>query len=467
MTLMRVIFSFIIALAVVFMVPAATLDVIDTAAEEFGSFITSKVDDQEGYSISINPFLSDRSGQSLLGERIRSSLELYLALHYQKTRVLSSPEGYNHYTVTGEIMSFLSQVRLLVKIYNPDGSLAGGIKYDLEIDTELEQLLAPREENNSFQSTPDPYEPDDLPGFEVKVEEQKLSIFGRFLTPGDIDRFLFYLPLPGNIIIEAVAETDLQLLLFRGGEEIPFMAQPSRIEEHLPTGVYILEITAYDFDLETAYQLLMNLATIGDDSYEPDDTLEEATEIVSGSSQERIIAAGNYDWVEMKSALPGFYLLSAEDSDILLRLALFDNREREIINNYSYAGHEQNAIPVFLGTRRLFAMISAQDPDEAAAYKLALHNIEPIQIHPNGNKIFLKSQDDFHYLKLRILQQGIYRIRAESERYPVIIRVYNLPNMQSIEKKTDVAYPLTPGDYLIALSVSGKGGESIEISVNH
>ena len=464
MTLMRVIFTFIITLTVVFMVPAATLDDIDTAAEKFGSFITGKVADKEDYSISINPFLSDRSGQTLLGERIKSSLELYLALHYQKTRVLTSPQGYNHYTVTGEIMSFLSQVRILVKIYNPDGSLAGGLKYDMKIDTELELLLAPREGKNSFQGTPDPYEPDDLPGFEVQVEEKKLSIFARFLTPGDIDRFLFYLPLPGNIIIEAVAETDLQLLLFRGHEEIPFMAEPSRIEEHLPPGIYILEVTADDFDLETGYQLLINLAAIGDDSYEPDNTLEEANEIFSGSSQERIIAAGNYDWVELKSSLPGFYLLSVENSDIRIRLALFNNREQEIINNYSYDSYEQNAIPVFLGTRRLFAMISAQDPDKAAAYKLSLHNIEPIQIYPNGNKIFLKSQDDSHYLKLRILQQGIYRVRAESERYPVITRVYNLPNMQSIEQKTAAAYPLTPGDYLIVLS--GKGRESIQVSVN-
>ena len=115
----------------------------------------------------------------------------------------------------------------------------------------------------------------------MQVEEKKLSIFARFLTPGDIDRFLFYLPLPGNIIIEAVAETDLQLLLFRGGEEIPFTAQPSRIEEHLPPGIYILEVTADDFDLEAGYQLLINLAAIGDDSYEPDDTLEEANEIFS------------------------------------------------------------------------------------------------------------------------------------------------------------------------------------------
>jgi len=464
MTLMRVIFTFIITLTVVFMVPAATLDVIDTAAEEFGSFITGKVADKEGYSISINPFLSDRSGQTLLGERIKSSLELYLALHYQKTRVLSSPEGYNHYTVTGEIMSFLSQVRILMKIYNPDGSLAGGIKHDMKIDVELEQLLAPREDKKNLRSTTDPYEPDDLPGFEVQVEEKKLNLFARFLTPGDIDRFLFYLPLPGNILLEAVAETELQLLLFRGGQEIPFIAQPSRIEEYLPPGIYILEVTAYDFDLEAGYQLLINLASIGDDSYEPDDTLEEAMEIFSGSSQERIIAAGNSDWVELKSSLPGFYLLSVENSDIRLQLALFDNREQEIINNYSYAGHDQNAIPVFLGTRRLFVMISAQDPDKAAAYKLILHDIEPIQIHPNGNKIFLKSQDDSHYLKLRILRQGVYRVRAESERYPVIIRVYNLPNMQSIEQKTAAAYPLTPGDYLIALS--GKGGESIQVSVN-
>jgi hypothetical protein len=461
---MRVIFTLIITLTVVLMVPAATLDVIDTIAEEFGSFIIGKVTDAEGCSISVNPFLSDRSGQTLLGERIKNSLELYLALHYQKTRVLNSPEGYNHYTVVGEIMSFLSQARIMVKIYNPDGSLAGGVKYDIKIDTELKQLLAPREEKKSFQSTQDPYEPDDLPGFEVQVEEKRLSIFTRFLTPGDIDRFLFYLPLPGNILLEAVAETELQLLLFREGKEIPFMVQPSRIEEHLPPGIYILEVTAYDFDLEAGYQLLINLAAIGDDRYEPDDTLEEATEIFSGSSQERIIAAGNCDWVELKSSLPGFYLLSVENSDILIRLALFNNREQEIINNYSDAGHEQNAIPAFLGTRRLFAMIYAQHPDKAAAYKLILNNIEPIQIHPNGNKIFLKSQDDSHYLKLRILKQGVYRIRVESERYPVIIRVYNLPNMQSIEQKTAAAYPLTPGDYLMVLS--GKGGESIQVSVN-
>lgn len=464
-SLVRVILPLIIFLMVVLMVPASSLDDIDSAAENFGSFISGKVADVDGYSISINPFLSDKSGQTLLGERIKSALELYLSLQYQETRILNAPAGYNHYTVTGEIMSFLSQVRILMKIYNPDGSLAGGSRYDMKIDTELEQLLLSRGRESNIRNTQDSYEPDDLPGFEVQVEENKLSIFARYLIPGDIDRFLFYLPFSGNIILETVAETDLQLLLFHEGAEIPFLAQPARIEEYLPPGVYILEVSAYDYDLEESYKLLINLSALSDDGYEPDGTPEEAAEIFSGRDQERIIAAGNRDWIELKSSLPGFYLLSVENNDIRFKMAIFNSRGQEIMSNYSYAGHDQNALPVFLGTRRLFAMISAEYPNETAAYKLKLENIEPIQIYPNGNKIALESQNNAHYLKLRVLQKGVYRIREESERCTVIIRVYNLPGMEMIEQTTTGAHSLTPGDYLIALSVSGKLGESIRVSV--
>ena len=86
-----------------FYLSAGTLDDIDQAVEQLGRFVTRLIPDESNQTIIITPFLSDQSGRNLLGDRLKSELELFLAGVFVNTRIIDQPENLNTYSITGEI----------------------------------------------------------------------------------------------------------------------------------------------------------------------------------------------------------------------------------------------------------------------------------------------------------------------------------------------------------------------------
>ncbi len=443
-----------------FYLSAGTLDDIDQAVEQLGRFVTRLIPDESNQTIIITPFLSDQSGRNLLGDRLKSELELFLAGVFVNTRIIDQPENLNTYSITGEIQAYSGKVRIILKIIKPDGSLGGGTRADLRATPEIEALLLPAEKPGAKISmmAEDPYEPDDSPGFEVEVEQTGIISFERTITPGDIDRFRFYLSQPGTIVLEAVTSMDMQLLLYRDGETIPFMIskpsqtfKSSRIETFLDYGYYVAEITAYDFNVEGEYTLVINLAGNSNDEFEPDNLMENAQRIYPPAKQKRMLLSGDTDWVELSYNQPGFYAVYTTGAQVDTVISLYHEEEKEIMRADNNGGLQNAYLGVFLGTRRIFIKIFAKNVTDSGSYALVFEKIAPLQIYPDGSIHNLRARTTPYYLKLRVLQSGNYIFKKQGEINPVALEIFSLPNMERVKGRTESLFFLSTGDYLLAL----------------
>ncbi len=465
---------------------AGTLEQIDRAVEEIGAFVQRSVPDQAGSTIVVAPFLSDRLGRNLLGDRLKSELELHLAGAYHQARVKSAAPGSpaaaaagrpaaqppagagpGVYTVAGEIQSYPEAVRILCRIVRPDGSLGGGTRVDIPSTAELRELLVapqavvPARPGAAGQEEPsgaasDPFEPDDVPGFEVEVSGERSS-YVRYLSPGDIDRFRFYLPQSTPVAVEMKTDMDTQLLFYREGENIPFQVRDNRSQEggvvrvELPEGYYVLEVLAYDFDVQGSYVLTIDLSGSAGDPYEPDDSMEEAKPLLPDSVQERTLSAGDQDWVELSFSVPGFYLVYTGGDQVDTALTLFQTAGRPWLTDQDSGEWFNSLVAVFLGPRRTFARVAAQNPVDTGAYTLHLEKIEPRQVYPDETLLELAAGGTPAFLKLRVLQPGSYTVARQGSLGPVEVRLFSLPEMGEVAASED-AYSLGGGDYLLEVS---------------
>jgi hypothetical protein len=447
---------------------SGTLDAIDAAVEELGEFVARAVPDRSGVTLSLGQFLSDEYGQNLLGDRLKSGLELLLATRFKRVRIVDPPGG--SYQIRGEIQAYAGRIRVVVKIFKSDGALLSGTRTELSMTAEIEELLRPLGPQDRFGAGLesgqefDDFEPDDTPGFEVDVTETGTSSFTRFLSPGDIDRFRFYLEAPSIIVMETVTEVDTQLLLYREGENIPFQvndnrgeSQSSRLEASLDAGYFIIEVFAYDFNIQGPYTLFINLSGTANDGYEPDNSQDEARILNVNSSQEHTLLSGDQDYVELGFKLPGFYTLYTSGVQLDTRLTLLDELGNILLEDDDSGDLFNAQIGLFLGTKRIFARVDAREISSSGAYSLTLSGFDPPQIYPNGTITLLEQAASPHYLKLRILQGGKFIIRWKTVSLPASVNVYSLPGMRRMSARETATgdlnlYTLSAGDYLVAVS---------------
>ena len=470
-------------------VQADVLEEIDMAVEKLGSFASLTVPDETDLYLVISPFLSDLGGENLLGNRLKSELELYLASAFSKTRILDQAEGLNAFALTGEIQAYSGRVRIICKVFRPDGSLSGGTRVDILRSSELDLLLQRDSSSLSLGVKPeteaavledDPFEPDDIPGFELEVPNlgstypgSESSSFARILTPGDIDRFRFYQSDAGTVVLETIAAIDTQLLLYLEGEKIPFAVndnrgETARIEAVLEEGYYIAEILAYDFDIEGEYTFNITLSGQANDRFEPDNARELAQIILPGSRQERALLPGDEDWVELSFTVPGFYQLFTTGAQLDTLLQLVNERGLEITHDDD-SGELTNAyVGFFLGRSRFYAKITTKN-NNSGPYSLHFAQLEPKQLFPNGTVIKLEPQAGPHYLRLRILQAGKYVLRAKGEQKQLALSIFSLPQMRAYQSDFSLGatsshlLDLTSGDFL--LRVKGSDGEQILVCI--
>jgi hypothetical protein len=450
---------------------ADTLQDIDRAVARLGDFIRRTIPDEENQNLTILPFLSDEQGKVTLGDRLKSELELFLAAEYRRTRIIPRPEGANTYTVSGELQSYPKNVRIICRVSRPDGSLGGGTRVDIPSTPELRSLLqatgieqpALTEAGRSEPQAEDPFEPDDAPGFEVQVPALGAHSFGRAITPGDVDRFRFYNSGAGTVVLEVRTNIDVQLLLYREGENIPFEVSGTesstnlRLETTLDEGYYVVELLAYDFGVHGSYVFSIDLSGSSNDNFEPDDRLADAGSIRPDTHQDRTLLSGDQDWVELSYTAPGFYALYTTGTQADTRIALYTDQEREILADDDSGAGDNAFIPLFLGTRRLYARVSAQEPEGGAArggaYSLVFERIDPPQIFPSSGIQQVEVKEHPLSFQLRIIQSGKYLIRTRGEGAggaPAAAELFSLPFMRPVSG-ADFLYSLPSGDYLFVL----------------
>jgi hypothetical protein len=447
---------------------ADALQDIDRAVSELGELVLQTIPDTSGQNLTILPFLSDEHGRVTLGDRLKSELELYLAAEYKRLRIIPQPEGGNTYTISGELQSYPSRVRIICRVTKPDGSLGGGTRIDIPSSPELLSLLEPSaftqpgtgqgvhspEDGLADQELEDPFEPDDAPGFEVQVPSFGTQSFGRSISRGDVDRFRFYKSSRGTVVLEAQTDFDLQLLLFREGENIPFevsgseMSANVRLETTLEEGYYVVELLAYDFSVQGPYVLTVDLTGRSNDGFEPDNRFDDAKAIYPDSKQERALLSGDQDWVELSFTVPAFYAVYTTGQEVDTRITVYTDQEREILKDDNSGNLDNAFIPLFLGTRRTYAQVSGEGA--GGAYTLAFEKIDPVQIYPSSGIQKVEVGENPLSFQLRIIQSGRYLIRAAGGLTAVSAQVFNLPSMRPI-RGADSLYSLSAGDYLLIL----------------
>ena len=465
---LRVITGVLLFLFAAAFLSADALQDIDKAVGELAEFLLRTVPDTSGQSLTILPFLSDEYGRVRLGDRLKSELELYLAAEYKRLRIIPQPEGDSTYTISGELQGYPNRVRLICRVTKPDGSLGGGTRIDIPSSPELLSLLEPsaftqpssEQSSQGFQGGPadqelaDPFEPDDAPGFEVQVPSFGMQSYGRAISRGDVDRFRFYKSGEGTVVLEAQSDFDLQLLLFREGENIPFevsgseMAANVRLETKLEEGYYIVELLAYDFSIEGPYVFAVDLTGRSNDGFEPDNRLEDAKAIYPDSRQDRALLSGDQDWVELSFTVPSFYAIYTTGQEVDTAITVYTDRQREILEDDNGGVADNAYIPLFLGTQRTYAAITGGG--SGGSYTLAFEKIDPLQVYPADGVKEVAVEEIPLSLQLRIIQTGRYLIRASGQAAAVSTQVFSLPSMRPT-RGADSLYSLAAGDYLLIL----------------
>jgi hypothetical protein len=464
----RVIMGFLLFLLAATSLSADTLQDIDAAVSKLGEFLLKTIPDATGQNLTILPFLSDEHGRVTLGDRLKSELELYLAAEYKRLRIIPQPEGGNTYTISGELQSYPGRVRIICRVTKPDGSLGAGTRIDIPSSPELLSLLEPAtvtqpgseqalrgfQGGSVDQELADPFEPDDAPGFEVQVPSFGTQSYGRAISRGDVDRFRFYKSGEGTVVLEARADFDLQLLLFREGENIPFqvsgseMSENIRLETKLEEGYYIVELLAYDFSVEGPYAFSIDLTGRSNDGFEPDNRFEDAKAIYPDSKQDRALLSGDQDWVELSFTVPSFYAIYTTGQEVDTAITVYTDRQREILQDDDSGVGENAYIPLFLGTQRSYAAVTGDGP--GGSYTLTFEKIDPLQIFPASGVEDVQIEEIPLSLRLRIIQTGRYSIRAGGQAAAVSADVFSLPSMRPV-RGAESLYSLTAGDYLLVL----------------
>jgi hypothetical protein len=256
------------------------------------------------------------------------------------------------------------------------------------------------------------------------------------------------------VILEAQTDFDLQLLLFQEGENIPFevsgseMSANVRLETVLEEGYYIVELLAYDFSVQGPYVFTIDLTGRSNDGFEPDNRFDDAKAIYPDSRQERALLSGDQDWVELSFTVPAFYALYTTGEEADTRITVYTDQQREILKDDNSGTLDNAYVPLFLGTRRTYAQVSAEGT--GGAYTLAFEKIDPVQVYPAAGIQEVDVGETPLSLQLRIIQSGKYLIRAAGALTPVSAEVFNLPSMRPI-RGADSLYSLSAGDYLLIL----------------
>jgi hypothetical protein len=449
---------------------------IDRAVRELSAFVRRTLPDREGDALVILPFLSDQGARAVLGERLAGELELALSQAYRRTRVGAAPTGGSRtFTLMGELAPYASRLRVLCRLIGPDGAQLGAARAEMSMSAELSALLAPPAgpdysgqglhglgPEDSLAHDLDPMEPDDAPGAEVHLDGSEGPL-ERYLSSGDIDRFRFYVALAEPVRLEVRTALDAQLVLYREGERVPFEVRGNPtgtailFEVSLAPGYYVAELLAFSPEVEGPYTVLFSASVPSPDPFEPDDSPAEARPLAPGFSQERTLAAGDPDWVELASAPPGFYVLFTTGLEVDTSLALFRDGRQQVSADED-GGPQSNAfLGFFLGPGRWLARVEGRPPLGAGRYTLSFQPLSPELILPRRAAREISFGDRPVFLQLRVLSAGRYRIRCPG----AVVELYALPAMRSLP--AEAALELAAGDYLLALK--GPEGRAAGLTV--
>ena len=485
----------------------SAVEAIDFVALRSVDFLLEQLPDTSGAALWLAPVLTDSGAATRLGHRLQSALHLMLLDQYRRTTVHAvatlSPypgatapaDGWHPAAALGsgsalalEIQPFRGTIRFVLRLLRA-GELRAGELIDVAAFPELYELLdnpAARPDEPRFAGDAtvpavppavDPYEPDDEPGFEVVMDLTVRADLDRVLGRGDRDRFAFMVSESTLVLVETMTELDIQLLLYRERERVPFAASGSapadggaRLELSLTAGWYVAEVVGFSDETTGEYRIVIGH---GGPGREPS-ALPRAplpTTITPDQGQTRYTSGGE-DWLELQVPAPGFYLLEARSFGEPLSLSLYHDRAAPPVvaarpvptgsglvqHAESAVGRGDDAVALFADRRTVHARIATVTRQEAA-YHLLFRPLSPPRRFADAAPFALEVVHGAAYHTLRIFGAGTYAATIRDRVEGLNLRIFGVPEMELITARADGAgkgnteFDLAAGDYLVELVV--------------
>lgn len=456
-----------------------TLEEIDRVSDAIVSLMERNLKPDIKPTVNLLPFLTDDGKESTLGNRIHSNAKLHLLKNasISSSSSIELLDTQTPYTLSAELQPFQNTVRILIELHLFD-KMIDGESVDLPLTNEIIYLLEVSNNDESLTQITDPlnitsfdrYEPDDIPGFEVAVNLEENIIFERLLSPGDRDRFLFYVEDSQQLTIETHSEIDTQLLLYLEGDRIPFTVNDdredgkgSRLMEDLDTGWYIAEVVGYNEQVVGAYNftIIKNQKDSIDlpelELTKPDSPDAIPEKITSGIKHVRTSTV-NSNWIELNISQLGFYNITGISKNNSIGLSLHNATNQPAIMK-SLKNHQENSatLTFFYSGKPLFANIYFESNQEIN-YSIETSQVKLVRKFADGNP-FIFNMKNSNYHTLRIFTNDSYVAIINGDYDQLELKLFSLPNMAPIEANTEKSnqyeYTLEAGDYLTNIELSG------------
>lgn len=315
-------------------------------------------------------------------------------------------------------------------------------------------------------SADDPYEPDDVAGYEVPLPLEEDARFERTLTASDRDRFELALPAPSTVTVAIESDLDTLIALYHAGNAVPFGLHDSGFTGEMDAGVYVIEVLAADASSSGAYALTVKAAPlVSGDAAEPagDTPAEAATgaggtealaqpaELQPGEPQERSLRQTR-EWFQL-SARPGlFYSVTIRSDSDSVTASLHNARDEPPFLPLipSDAGELVGAL--YLGADPAVLRVTAGEEDLGQRYSVALDVVTPPRVFAD---LAWKEPADLgpvtHH-NLRVFDRDAYQMSLESTSAELAeVAVFYLPGMIDISPQEPglSRFELVQGDYLV------------------
>ena len=315
-------------------------------------------------------------------------------------------------------------------------------------------------------SADDPYEPDDVAGYEVPLPLEEDARFERTLTAGDRDRFELALPAPSTVTVAIESDLDTLIALYHAGNAVPFGLHDSGFTGEMDAGVYVIEVLAADASSSGAYALTVEASPLvsGDAAEPAGETPDEAAtgaggaealaqpaELQPGEPQERSLRQAR-EWFQLSARRGLFYSVTIRSDSDSVRASLHNARDEPPFLPLipSEAGELVGAL--YLGADPAVLQVTAAEADLGQRYSVALDVVTPPRVFADRAWVEQADLGPIRHHNLRVFDRDAYQMSLEAApETPVGVAVFYLPGMIDISPQEPglSRFELVQGDYLV------------------
>ena len=315
-------------------------------------------------------------------------------------------------------------------------------------------------------SADDPYEPDDVAGYEVPLPLEEDARFERTLTAGDRDRFELALPAPSTVTVAIESDLDTLIALYHAGNAVPFGLHDSGFTGEMDAGVYVIEVLAADASSSGAYALTVEASPLvsGDAAEPAGETPDEAAtgaggaealaqpaELQPGEPQERSLRQTR-EWFQL-SARPGlFYSVTIGSDSDSVTASLHNARDEPPFLPLIPSETGELVGALYLGADPAVLQVSAGEEDLGQRYSVALDVVTPPRVFADRAWVEQADLGPVRHHNLRVFDRDAYQMSLEAApETPVEVAVFYLPGMIDISPQEPglSRFELVQGDYLV------------------